>query len=252
MWPWGKSKKFLSPHLEAWQIDVWRYLLRNIEGVETVAARAPLTSGHKMFARGPSSDHSSAIILFEDLKDYMGVRDCPAELVKRTERGGQVDTYMFLQHRGPLGSYEEIDGRMYITYAPSLLKQPVHLAAVLGHELAHYVLATIEELPPGAEDEELILELATDVAACYFGLGVLYANTAFHFSQTQGFDGQGWGSAFSGYLSEEGRIFSLAIHLALRGEREAPDLKPELQKMLARAFERIDAEPSILSSIRQV
>jgi hypothetical protein len=73
----------------------------------------------------------------------------------------------------------------------------------------------------------------------------------FEFSQTQGFDGQGWSSQFSGYLSEEGRVFSLALHLALRGENSAPDLKPHLQKMLTRALARIEAEPGILTALRE-
>jgi hypothetical protein len=249
---WGPKKKFLEPHLEDWQLETWRYLLHNVGDAKWVAEQAPLRTDHPMFASPPSDDHSSAILLFEQLKEYMGIQDCPAELVKRTEQGGQVDTYLFLQQKGPLGSFEQHGNHLYITYAPSLLRTPVHLAAVLGHELAHYVLATIPEPPPGAEDEPLIEELATDLATCFFGLGILHANTAYEFTQRQGYDGQGWSSSFSGYLSEEGRVFSLALHLALHGAREAPDLKPHLQKQLARAFARIDAEPAILDGLKAV
>jgi hypothetical protein len=251
MW-WGGKKRFLDRHIEEWQLETWRYLLENIGDAKWVAARAPLRSSHPMFAAPPSDDHSSAILLFEQIKEYMGIEDCPAELVKRTEEGGQVDTYLFLQQKGPLGSFEQHGNRLYITYAPKLLRTPLHLAAVLGHELAHYALATIPNPPPGAEDEPLIEELATDLATCFFGLGILHANTAFEFSQRQGYEGQGWSSSFSGYLSEEGRVFSLALHLALRGEREAPDLKAHLQDKLVRAFARIDAEPAILADLRAV
>ena len=123
---------------------------------------------------------------------------------------------------------------------------------MLGHEIAHYALATIPEPPPGSEDEPLVEELATDLATCFFGLGILHANTAYEFTQRQGYDGQGWSSSFSGYLSEEGRVFSLALHLALKRSREAPDLKPRLQEKLARAFARLDAEPAILEGLRAV
>ena len=150
------------------------------------------------------------------------------------------------------GSFEQHGNRLYITYAPSLLRTPVQLAAVLGHEIAHYALATIPEPPPGSEDEPLVEELATDLATCFFGLGILHANTAYEFTQRQGYDGQGWSSSFSGYLSEEGRVFSLALHLALNGSREAPNLKPRLQEKLARAFARLDAEPAILEGLRAV
>jgi len=252
MWPWGGKKRFLEPHLEEWQLETWRYLLANVGDAKWVAQRAPLTPGHAMFARPPDDDHNSAIILFEQLKGYMSIQDCPAELVQRTERGGQVDTYVFLEQKGPLGSFEQHGNRLYITYAPRLLSEPVHLAAVLGHELAHYALATIPDPPPGAEEEPLIEELATDLATCFFGLGILHANTAFEFSQRQGYEGQGWASSFSGYLSEEGRIFSLALHLALRGEREARDLKPRLQGKLTQALARIDAEPAMLEDLRAV
>lgn len=251
MWPWGGTKRFLDRHIEEWQLETWRYLLENVGDAKFVASQAPLTRAHRMFAK-PCEDHTSAILLFEDLKEYMGVTDCPAELVQRTERGGQVDTYVFLEQKGPLGSFEQHGNRLYITYAPSLLREPIHLASVLGHEIAHYVLATIPSPPPGAEDEPLVEELATDLATCFFGLGVLHANTAYEFTQRQGYDGQGWSSRFSGYLSEEGRVFSLALHLALHGAREAPDLKPHLQQQLARAFARLDAEPSIVEGLKAV
>lgn len=251
MWPWGVKKRFLSPHLEKWQMETWRYLLRHVESIDHVIARRPLTPSDPMLARPSSRDHTAAILLFERLKEYMRLEDCPVELVKRTERGGPVDTYLHLQQKGPLGSFEEYNGRLYITYAPNLLKDMPHLAAVLGHELAHYALFTIREPAPGVEDDPKVIELVTDVATCFFGLGILQANSAFEFEQTQDFDRQSWRAQFSGYLSEEGRIFSLALHLALRGEREAPDLKPNLQKLLARAMARIDAEPSLLASLRE-
>lgn len=44
-------------------------------------------------------------------------------------------------------------------------------------------------------------------------------------------------------------MFSLALHLALRGERTAPELAPHLQKKLERAIARLDAEPAILESL---
>lgn len=251
MWPWGGKKRFLERHLEEWQLETWRYLLENVGDAKWVAEQAPLTPRHPMFAT-PCEDHTGAILLFEQIKEFMGVSDCPAELVQRTERGGQVDTYVFLEQKGPLGSYEQHGNRLYITYAPSLLRTPLHLASVLGHELAHFVLSTIPDPPPGAGDEPLVEELATDLATCFFGLGILHANTAYEFTQRQGYDGQGWSSSFSGYLSEEGRVFSLALHLALHGARDAPDLKLHLQKQLARAFDRIDAEPAILEDLRAV
>ncbi len=251
MWPWGGKRRFLEHHIEEWQLETWSYLLHHVGDARRVAEQAPLSANHAMFS-APCEDHTGAILLFEQLKEFMGITDCPAELVQRTERGGQVDTYVFLEQKGPLGSFEQHGSRLYITYAPKLLKEPVHLAATLGHELSHYVLATIPDPPPGADEEPLIEELATDVATCFFGLGVLHANTAFEFSQRQGYEGQGWQSRFSGYLSEEGRIFSLALHMALRGQREAPELKPRLQPLLAKAFARIDAEPAILEGLRAV
>lgn len=145
-----------------------------------------------MLARPLGDDHGDAIILFEQIKEYMGLTDCDSELVKRTERGGKVDTYLHVQNNAPLGTFEQIGNRTYITYAPDLTRDAVHFASVIGHELAHWALATIPTPPPGADDEPLVEELATDLAACFFGLGILQANTAFKFSQQQDFDGQGW------------------------------------------------------------
>ncbi len=152
----------------------------------------------------------------------------------------------------PLAHFGIEDGEAIITYSERLLSSPSLLTAVLGHELCHYAMQTIWEAPPGADEEPMIEELATDLACCYFGLGVIVANSAFEFAQHTSFESQGWQASFSGYLSEEGRIFSLAIHLALRGENQAPTLKPHLQKQLSKALERLQAEPSILQSLQSV
>lgn len=98
MWPWSGKKRFLEPHLEDWQLETWRYLLHHVGDATWVAEQAPLTPRHAMFL-APCEDHTSAILLFEQIKEYMGVTDCPAELVQRTERGGQVDTYLFLEQK---------------------------------------------------------------------------------------------------------------------------------------------------------
>jgi hypothetical protein len=124
MWPWGSKKRFLEPHIEEWQLETWRYLLHHVGDATWVAEQAPLTPRHDMFAAHTGEDHTSAILLFERLKEFMGLADCPAELVQRTERGGQVDTFLVLQQKGPLGSFERQGNRLHVTYAPSLLREP--------------------------------------------------------------------------------------------------------------------------------
>jgi hypothetical protein len=247
-----RKKRFLEPHLEEWQVETWLYLLYHLGGTDKVVARQPLVAGQGLVPSKPLESHDEVLALAKELQAYMGLEDLHFELVEEIALGGRVSTFVVVPTTKPLGTFRIEDGQAIITYSERLLSTPSHLIAVLGHELCHYAMQTIWEAPPGAEEEPMIEELATDLACCYFGLGIVIANSAFEFAQHTSFESQGWQSSFSGYLSEEGRIFSLAIHLALRGETQAPALKPHLQKQLTRALERLQAEPSILQSLKSV
>jgi len=99
-----------------------------------------------------------------------------------------------------------------ITYDPDLISRPQELVAAFAHELAHYLVSTAQEFPPGGE---AFTEQATDLAAVCMGFGVFLANAAFHFGQFQEGRWIGWRSRQQGYLGEAELAFGLAVFVRL-------------------------------------
>ena len=106
-----------------------------------------------------------------------------------------------------------------------------------------------------AEDEPIAEELATELAVAFFGFGVIAANSAFEFEQFQDSGRIGWRGGSSGYFSEDGWSFALAVFLALRDE--TPELvrqylKPHLTKKLDQAWRRLADAPELLQRLREL
>jgi hypothetical protein len=99
-----------------------------------------------------------------------------------------------------------------ITYRTDMLDDPMGLVATFAHELAHYRLSTVTELPPGGREA---IEPATDLASVFMGFGLFLANSAFNFDQFQDISTQGWSYSKQGYLGEADLAYALAIFTLL-------------------------------------
>ena len=220
---WGK-RRFLDPEVEEWHIECWAWLMRHLGGVETLRETPLVLPTAAFFPRPPGEGREVAEAIFERVKDLMGMQDWPCTLVERDRTNVQVGEFITLKPesgRAAAGTFESDGREVVITYDPDLVLRPYNLIATFAHELAHYLLHTIDELPPGADVEPMLEELATELAVAYFGFGLIAANGAFEFQQYQDFGRQGWQGGAWGYFSEDGWSFALAVFLALRGE--APD-----------------------------
>lgn len=228
-------------------------MLRNLGGLEDLRSRDLALPADAFFPKMEEQGHARARRVFNRLKDLMGLGDWNCELVEQVENNPQVGELLFVRAEKPAaGTFQAADGKVIITYEPTLLARPNNLIATLAHELAHYLLATIEEPPPGAEVEEGLHELATEMAVAYHGFAVIAANGAFHFEQHQDFGGQGWSGGSWGYLSEDAWVFTLAVVLALRDEDDAPGraaLKPHLARKPEAARKRLADAPEFLAGI---
>ncbi|HRE44388.1 MAG TPA: hypothetical protein PKY87_10510, partial [Terricaulis sp.] len=156
-------------------------MLRNLGGVQALRETPFVLPTGEFYGRMPAEGHERAQALFERTKALMDVADWPCDLAARQEVGGEVGEYWVLQPdgKGVAGTFEAREGRVVITYAPSLVQKPLNLITTFAHELAHYIISGLEERPPGAEQEPLLEELATDLSVTYFGFGVFGANAAF-------------------------------------------------------------------------
>lgn len=133
-------------------------------------------------------------------------------------------------------------GAVTITHSRRGLDDPMSFVATMAHELAHYLMHTVEALPPGGADAE---EPATDVCCAFLGFGVFAANAAFSFSQFS--DGQmaGWEARRQGYLDEPMLAMALGVFLELRRIDESavlPLLKTNPRAYLRRALKLLRAK----------
>jgi hypothetical protein len=250
---WGK-KKFLDPELEDWHIECWSWLLGHFGGVEAVRAAPLVLPTGAFFPRVHGDAHEKALAVFERIKSLLGMSDWPCELVQRYRVNAPLGGVAMLQPEGKrmiAGTFESDGENVVISYDPDLVERPLNFIATITHELAHYLLHSVDEQPPGAEDEPIAEELATELAVACFGFGVIAANAAFEFEQSQ----NAWRIGSSGYFSEDGWIFALAVFLALRDE--TPDLvrqylKPHLAKKLDQAWRRLADAPELIQRLRVV
>ena len=201
--------------------------------------------------------HDRAIELFEQVRDFAGMRDWPCELVQgEAERDTRVATGYALKHetRGPpLGTFAQSGNGITISYNPSQLHQPQNLVATFAHELAHYLLHGQPALPPGGEALE---EHATDLAAVMLGFGSFMANGARSFRQFQDFGEQGWELRSAGYLSELALVTGLALFVRLAAtppDAAAGALKDYLRKPFRTALKAIDRRmPDIWAKLAEI
>jgi hypothetical protein len=243
--------RFLDRDTEDWHFEAWAWLLRNLGGVERMRRSPLVTPSKEFFPPTEAQGHERVQHALDCVKEAMGMRAWECRLVADPRPPASIEVGEFWNIRNPGaagGTFSVKDGIVMITYAPDLVREPVRLVATLAHEMAHYLLATVREEPPGGHE---LHELVTDLTVAYAGFGVFGANAAFDFSQFTETGRQGWNSRRLGYLSERTWALALATYLHLTGRRGEADrwLKPGLQKMVAAADRHLAKQPRLLEPL---
>jgi hypothetical protein len=246
---WGK-RTFLEPHIEGWHRECWLWLRGHLAPLDAPFPRAVILPNRAHFQPVEGEGHTRAEGVLSQVKCLMGLEQWPCTLVERQQVNVQVGDFLTTMptDKAAAGTFEVEDGEVYITYDPALLERPYNLVATFAHELSHYVLHSLPDLPPGADEEPQIEELATELAVAGFGFGVIAANAAFgheQFATTQRIGA--WG-----YFSEDQWAFALAVQLRLCDEDPASArgyLKPHIAKKLDAALKCLD-EGDYLAPIR--
>jgi hypothetical protein len=246
-----RSRTFLDPEVEQWQLDVWATLIERFGDGLSVADTPVALPTRDFFPPTDATGHAKALHVFDCVRAVMQMADWPCVLESQPRRAAGQRVSEFVHIGGgeaPNGTFRfEADGGVIITYAPELLDDPMGLVATLAHELAHYLLAFEADL---VEDETQ--ELMTDLTMAYVGLGVFGANTAFSFEQYGDTFSQGWRSRSSGYLSPRSWAFALAVFGELRGDDGGMDryLKPEIDGLRRQAVKYLRKKPDLLDGLR--
>lgn len=252
-WPFG-ARSFLDRDDEDWQFETWRWLLQQGGGIDGLRGRPLVLPTREFFPPTEATGHARAEYLFALVKQLAGMDEWRCRLVAQPRRPdlrvGAV-TAMQAVAGAPAGTFGADGNQVVITYDPAGIDRPMALIATLIHELAHYWLATLPDLPPGGEEN---VEFATDLATVYLGFGVFGANSAFNFQQHQDVLSQGWSWSRQGYLTEREWALALAVFLRL-GEhpREAamPHLKSSLADDLTAALRYLDRNSRLIAELAE-
>ncbi|WP_443747860.1 hypothetical protein [Asticcacaulis solisilvae] len=244
MWPF-KPKPILEPETAQWHVRNFCWLLRNLRHTPMFENTQLILPRPGFFTADDAEGHARGQAIFAQVKAHAGMAEWPVRLVsdvKVYEPHG--DLVQATTRNTPLGLFmRDHAGGVEIAYAPRLLKDFPGLISTFAHELAHYVVHSIEDTLPCDPAEE---EFLTDQTACFLGFGVFLANGAFQFEQWRdsGAGTQGWQTRRSGYLSERDLVFDLALFLAAKGlpaSEAAQCLKPHLADLLKVAMKDVEA-----------
>lgn len=196
-----------------------RWLYCHYRWLETAlpprGAAIPLVLPSAPFFRfSASRDHAFAVEVFEAVRAIMGLENWPCRLEAESDEDAEFRQAMARAgvlgvpgQRGAAGTFSAGE-EVVITYSKSMLRTPVRLIATLAHEWCHYLLATVQSVPPAGWEE---LEPLTDLAAVHEGFGVILTNSAFSFGQWSDSQSLGWQCDTLGYLNDSELAFALAI-----------------------------------------
>lgn len=245
MWPF-KHRPLLDDEIARWHVDNFCWLLRNLTHTPIFRDSRLVLPAPGFFKIDDTTGHAMAEGVFREIKTYAGMTDWPVNLVTDVEvyEPKSSELIQATTRHTPLGLFmRDHDGGVHISYAPKLLKKPINLIATLAHELAHYLVHSIEDTLPCDPTEE---EPLTDETACFMGFGVFLANSAFEFEQYRdnGAGTQGWRTQRSGYLPEADLVFDTALFITAKGIDPAPAfkyLKPHLADHLKKALKDVEA-----------
>ena len=243
----ARRKPPIDDETAEWIGDCFGWLLAN-RGGRSAFQQVPLVLPTKVFfTRNGTTGHALAEHIFDQVRHHAGLSDWPCRLAPQMQTPNrQVGEFWTVQGgpTAPAGTYRKSprSNTPTVTYDPGLLGDPIGLIATFAHELAHYLIDTISEPPPGGEE---MLEFATDVAAVYMGFGIFATNASYRFTQ--------FGDAFAqGYLSGRELAYGLALFVRLGGRSDsdaAGHLSPDFRTAFKKALRHLDRNPQVISKI---
>jgi hypothetical protein len=208
---WRKARPSVDLDTADWILDCWEWLDGILGPIDVEPKRSLILPSRKLFPDTPLQGQQKAEYYFDLVRDLAGLSDWPVDLRAQAPAPNIPGSIVFGRlpsESRAIGTFQRSGNAAVITYDPAILSDRIQFVATMAHELAHYVLLSAQEPPPGGPELE---ELATDLATVHLGFGLFGANAAFQFKQVTDFDRQGWSSSQSGYLGENGWCFACAL-----------------------------------------
>lgn len=250
-----RTKSPLDVDDEAWQLECWRWLLDNFDGMEAWSERPLILPTRHFFDPPQATGHQAALHWFEQVARWLGQDPSNFELVAQEQAIDPVLGPLQVVANtptDPAGTFSVSDSGIFsISYSPDLVTDPMRLISTFAHEICHPLLLTIPEEPPGGLEME---EFATDLAVTFFGFGVFNANSAPAVRQFSDYTTgtEGWSMNGIGYLNSAERAFALAVFLHDRPDEQDMariHLENGAAAYFAKARKYLAANPAVMAGL---
>src|SRR5690349_4075137 len=216
-----KPKSFLDHSRLDWQFQAFAWLLRHTGGYAKFLEPTLVLPHEEHFPDRGLKGHAAVAALFRRVRDHAGMADWPCTVEPVSEKP-RIET--------------DDSGRIPVfTYVREGL-EPITLVANFARDFARYLIATIDEPPPGGEAQH---DAALELAAVFMGFGVFLANSAMHAARLP--------------MNEGELVHALALFCLLRRSPiEAADehLNPHLRKYLRLAARDLAQHESRFRALR--
>jgi hypothetical protein len=250
-----KARPVLDEASVEWMFDCFAWALRNFDARVFYDETILVTPSNEHFPGRGGSAQDMAQLIFEQVKDYAGVKHWPCRLVDDDSvstlpaassllpgpRRGRGDTVPAV-----------VDGPqpLLIPYRADNLRDPEVLIANYAHVLAHYLASLGTELPPGGEQN---WPHATELLAVFLGFGLMMANSAFTTKIRSCSSCAAPAVERTNYLSQYDISYALAIFCAVKDispKQVLPHLKKTLRPFYKKAYKEVMANPERFDSLK--
>jgi hypothetical protein len=154
----AKPKPFLDAARRQWQFDAFAWLLRGCGGYPKFLDTTLVLPVEAHFPDRDLKGHAAAAALFRRVRDHAGMADWPCMVEPELDE-----------------PVRHAPDRMRVIHYTSSERDPELLIAHFAHELARFLVESLDEQPPGGS---LLYGPAVDFAAVFIGFGVFMANSS--------------------------------------------------------------------------
>lgn len=222
-----------------WLFDVYAWALENFDAELFFEDSILVIPSNRHFLGTASSVQEMAQIIFDNVREYAGLKHWPCRLTtdqtcltqqaQLTIQGSSLRTM-----EGSIADSQNEAESLAILYDPRQVTNPEAIIASFSHTLAHYLGSMAQNLPPGGEDNWPHI---TEVLAVFMGFGLMFANSAFEYRNTTCGSCQPQKVQRQSFLLQYDITYALAIFAVLK-EIPLKDVNPHVKKSLRSYFKR--------------
>ena len=253
-----KKQALLEQDTVEWLFDLFAWSLRNFDSDVFYNETILVIPSNKHFPGRVNSVEGMASLIFEQVKEYAGLKHWPCRLVDQNSIDSPPQPAKILINgamRGKNGIESDLieeEHKLLVAYNPHQLNDPEAMIASYAHTLAHYLGSMAQEPPPGGNE---FWPQTTEILAVFLGFGLMFANTA------SVYRGGGCASCKNplaertAFLSQDEVTYALALFCVLKDipNREVlPHLKKHLRSIFKNAVKEISLKTTELDNLQNI